>query len=245
LARLIGLCFVGVYLLRSKRLSLGLPQRWLAPLCLAKVRDLLRVGLPISIQISIEFAAIAVCALLMGQFGSVALAANQIAFTCAATTFMVPLGLSMALTIRVGHAIGAQKSHTCRRIIYGSVLMVLVAMVVSASSFILFGSEIACLFTNDPEVITLAVLFLGVAGIYQIFDGVQVTIMGALRALLDVRVPTLINVLSFFVISIPLGAVLAFYLEVGPIGLWIGLATGFCISAFILSARLWHELKRL
>lgn len=245
LARMIGVCVVGCYVLRSKRLSVGLPQRWWAPLQISRLWSLLRLGFPISIQISIEFAAFAVCALLMGQFGSAALAAHQIALTCATTTFMVPLGLSMALTIRVGHAIGAKEKATCVRIILGTVLIAVGAMVLSASSFFFFGEPIADLFTNDVEVIAMAAAFLVVTGVFQIFDGVQVTVMGSLRAMHDVLVPTGINVISFFVLSIPLGIVLAFYLEVGAIGLWIGLASGLCVSAVILSGRLWYQLRRL
>lgn len=245
LARAVGVCAVAWYVLRSKRLAVGLPKRWWAPLEMARFGSLFRLGMPISLQISVEFGAFAACALLMGQFGSAALAAHQIALTCATTTFMVPLGLSMALTIRVGHAIGAQEKATCLRIIYGTVLMAFLVMMVSASSFIFFGQAIADLFTNDMEVIVLAASFLAVTGVFQMFDGVQVTTMGALRALHDVAVPTWINVVSFFVLSIPLGSALAFYFEVGAIGLWIGLATGLCVSALILSVRLWTQLKRL
>ncbi len=245
LARLAGVCVVGRYVLRSKRLSLGLPSRWWAPLRWASLRSLVRLGLPISIQISVEFSAFAVCALLMGQFGSTALAAHQIALTCATTTFMVPLGLSMALTIRVGHAIGSHEKSTCLRIIWGTVLMAVVAMLMAACAFVFFGRTIADLFSNDVEVVALAATFLVVTGIFQVFDGVQVTVMGALRAMHDVFVPTGINVLSFFVLSIPLGIVLAFYLKVGAIGLWYGLASGLCVSAFILSGRLCYQLKRL
>ena len=244
LARLVGVCAVVWYLLRSRRLAMGLPQQWWARLKLARLRSLFRLGMPISLQISVEFVAFAACALLMGRFGSAALAAHQIALTCATTTFMVPLGLSMALTIRVGHAIGAQEKATCFRIVYGCVLMALLVMTLSASSFFFFGQPIADLFTNDAAVIGLAASFLGVVGVFQMFDGVQVTTMGALRALHDVTVPTGINVVSFFVLSIPLGSFLAFYIGLGAIGLWIGLASGLCLSALILSIRLWQQLAK-
>jgi MATE family multidrug resistance protein len=245
LARVVGVGAVGWYILRSKRLSVGLPERWWAPLEMARIRSLFRLGVPISMQISIEFAAFATCAFLMGRFGSAALAAHQIALTCATTTFMVPLGLSMALTIRVGHAIGAQEKARFLRMIYGAVLIALLSMTVSAGSFFFFGHTISGLFTDDPAVIVLAASFLAVTGVFQLFDGVQVTTMGALRALHDITVPTGINVVSFFVLSIPLGITLAFYLKVGAIGLWYGLASGLCVSALILSVRLWTQLKRL
>jgi MATE family multidrug resistance protein len=245
LARMIGVVVVACYVLRSKRLSVGLPERWWAPLRMANFRSLLRIGMPVSVQIVIEFSAFAACALLMGQFGSAALAAHQIALTCATATFMVPLGLSMALTIRVGHALGAEEKPTCVRIILGAALMAVGVMAVSASSFFFFGETIADLFTNDLEVIALAATFLALAGVFQIFDGVQITAMGALRAMHDVLVPTGINVVSCFVLSIPIGIVLAFYLEVGAVGLWIGLAAGLCISACVLSGRLWHQLTKL
>ncbi|CAA6691474.1 MULTISPECIES: MATE family efflux transporter [unclassified Lentimonas] len=245
LARTVGVAVVVWYVLCSKRLSVGLPERWWAPLQMANFKSLLRIGMPVSVQIVIEFSAFAACALLMGQFGSAALAAHQIALTCATTTFMVPLGLSMALTIRVGHALGGAKKATCVRIILGAALMAVGVMTISASSFFFFGEAIAGLFTNDVKVIALAASFLTLTGVFQIFDGVQVTVMGALRAMHDVLVPTGINAVSFYVLSIPIGIYLAFYLKVGAVGLWIGLAAGLCISAFILSARLGYQLKKL
>ena len=159
LARMIGVAVVVWYVLRSKRLSIGLPERWWAPLRLDNFKSLLRIGMPVSVQIAIEFSAFAACALLMGQFGSAALAAHQIALTCATTTFMVPLGLSMALTIRVGHALGGAGKATCVRIILGAALIAVGVMAVSASSFFFFGEAIAGLFTNDVTVIALAASF--------------------------------------------------------------------------------------
>ena len=173
-----------------------------------------------------EFGSFAAAAILIGQFGSSALAAHQITITCAAFTFMIPLGLSMAVTIRVGHTIGAKEYHRCRQILVGSHISAFFAMGLCATTFLLGGEQIAALFTKDPEVITVAATLLICAAAFQIFDGAQVISMGALRGLKDVNIPSIIIFVSFWIIGIPGGALLAFNIGFGAQGLWIGLTVG-------------------
>ncbi|MGZ0657372.1 MATE family efflux transporter [Coraliomargarita sp. W4R53] len=244
LARVAGLVAVLIYIFKSPQMRPRLPARWLAPIDWSVIRYLVKLGVPISIQISLEFAVFAACSLLMGQFGSTALAAHQIAFTCSSTTFMLPLGLSMALTIRVGHAVGAQQWASCRRMILGALLMIVAVMSVTGAAFIGFGSELAASFTPDPDVIKMTAAFLVVVAVYQGFDAIQVISMSALRGMHDVYVPTWINFGNFFLFAIPLGILLAFYAGMGGIGLWYGVATGLCVSAIVLTTRLWLMLRR-
>jgi MATE family multidrug resistance protein len=244
LARGIGLCAILFYLKRSKRMRTHLPERWRTPLEWPVVRNLVHLGAPISLQVSFEFAVFVAVALLIGQFGSVALAAHQIAFTCASTTFMLPLGLSMALTIRVGHAIGADEWARCRRMIFGAFFISVGLMSLSAIAFVGFGTEIAAEFTKDLEVIRLASAFLVVTAVFQVFDGVQVVSVAALQGMRDVYVPAWISFGNFFLLAIPLGIYLAFFADFEAIGLWYGMATGLCVSAVVLSLRLSFQLRR-
>lgn len=244
LARLAGFVAVFAYLCKSPQMRPCLPARWFARVDWSVIWQLVKLSLPIAVQVSFELAVFAVCSLLMGQFGSSALAAHQIAFTCASTTFMLPLGLSMALTIRVGHAIGAEQWASCRRMILGALFTVLGMMSLSGTAYVVWGHELASSFTQDLGVITLAATFLVVTAVFQIFDGIQVTSMSALRGLHDVYIPTWINFGTFFLLAIPLGAVLAFYAGFDAIGLWYGMATGLCISAIVLTVRLWVMLRR-
>lgn len=244
IARALGLVAVLVYLFKSPQLRPRLPARWRAPIDWSVLKKMVQLSVPISVQVSFEFSVFAVCALLMGQFGSAALAAHQIAFSCASTTFMLPLGLSMALTIRVGHAIGAEQWLSCRRMIYGALATSVGVMLLSAATFIGFGQVLATGFTEDAHVIGMAASFLVVTAVFQVFDGVQVISMSALRGMHDVYIPTWINFGTFFLLAIPLGAVLAFYADFGAIGLWYGMASGLCVSAIVLSVRLWFMLQR-
>ncbi|WPJ94854.1 MATE family efflux transporter [Coraliomargarita algicola] len=244
LARCAGFVAVFVYICKSPQMRPRLPARWCAPIDWSVVRYLVKLGLPISLQVSLEFAVFAACSLLMGQFGSTTLAAHQIAFTCSSTAFMLPLGLSMALTIRVGHAVGAQQWVSCRRMILGALLMITGAMSLTGAVFVGFGSELAASFTLDQDVVRMTAAFLVVVAIYQGFDGIQVISMSALRGMHDVYVPTWINFGNFFLFAVPLGIVLAFFVGLGGIGLWYGVATGMCVSAIVLTTRLRLILRR-
>ena len=191
-----------------------------------------------------EFGSFAVAALLIGQFGSTSLAAHQIAISCAAFTFMVPLGISLAVTIRVGHAIGAGEVNRSRRIIVGAHISAFILMFLTAAAFILGGDFIAAGFSPDPAVITLAGSLFIIVAFFQISDGFQIISQGALRGLRDVNVPTIMIFISFWVVGIPLGAWLGFGYGLEAKGLWIGLAIGLTLAAVILTARLAQLVKR-
>jgi MATE family multidrug resistance protein len=204
-----------------------------------------RLGLPSGLQVLGEVTAFAVASLAMGWIGVTALAAHQIAITCAATTFMVPLGVSIALTVRVGQVRGAGDFHRLRRICLGGILLAVIAMSGGAVIFLLLGQELAGLFVADGEVIRLAAKLLLVAGIFQLFDGIQVVAVGGLRGLGDVRVPMFLTYGFYWVVALPLAGVLAFWAGLGAVGVWIGLAAGLALAAAVLGARLrWKCLPK-
>jgi MATE family multidrug resistance protein len=181
---------------------------------------------------------------MMGWLGAVPLAAHQIALSCAAFTFMFPLGLSMAVSIRISRALGEGRRDALRAIGFGTYGLGCFIMAAFATAFVAAGGLLAAGFTADPAVIALAARLLIVAAIFQLFDGGQVMASGALRGLTDVKVPTLITFFAYWVLSLPLGYALAFHTALGPIGIWSGLATGLACAALLLGWR-FHRLTSL
>ncbi len=199
-----------------------------------ELRDLLHIGLPAGGQYLAEVGAFATASLMMGWISVSALAAHQIAITCAATTFMVPLGLGMAVTVRVGQAFGAREFHRIRPIAFGGLGMALCVMSCTALGFIVLSQSLAALFISDPEVLALAASLLVIAGFFQIVDGTQIVAMNALRGIADVRVPMGIAIFSYWCVALPLSYLFAFETGHGPAGIWTGLAFGLLAAAGIL-----------
>jgi MATE family multidrug resistance protein len=208
-----------------------------------RFRDLLKMGVPAAISLLFESGAFAAAMLMMGWLGAIPLAAHQIALSCAALTFMVPLGLSMATGIRISKALGEGRREALRPIGFGSLGLTVVLMLTFATIFAVFGRALASGFTPDAEVIALATRLLLVASIFQLFDGGQVVSAGMLRGLTDVKVPTVITFIAYWIISLPVGYGLAFHTSLGPIGVWSGLAAGLSVAAVLL-ARRFHRLTR-
>ncbi len=207
-------------------------------------KSLLRLATPISAQMLMEFGAFSASAILIGQLGSLPLAAHQIALTCATTTYMIPMGLSNAVSIRVGHALGAQAIDRARHIVAGAQGLTLLIMGTFAILYLSMGTMIARAFNPDPELIALAVSLLSIVGIFQLFDGIQVVSVGALRAMKDVKIPTLLCFVGYWLISFPFGVWMGFGLQWGVRGFWTGLATGLTIAATSMSLRLIWLLRR-
>ncbi|HHY84100.1 MAG TPA: MATE family efflux transporter [Verrucomicrobia bacterium] len=225
------------YVLVAAPLRAYRPARWSGRLEWQRLRGLLALGVPVALQHLLEVSAFVFAALMMGWIGSEAIAAHQIAMTCAATTFMFPLGIGMAVCIRVGHAYGAAQFSRMRRIGFGGVGMAAAIMAVSGVLFMTAGRPIAGLFITAPEVLNLAAQLLIVAAIFQIADGVQVVAISALRGLNDVRHPAAIAGLAYWVLALPVGSLLAFRFGLGAMGIWIGLAAGLGVAAAGLSWR--------
>ena len=198
---------------------------------------LLRLGVPTGLQLLSEVGAFSAAALLIGHLGAVPLAAHQIAITCAATTFMFPLGISMAATVRIGQALGSGRQELLRPI--GAGAWLIGSIVMAAFTVVLFtsGHLIARAFVSDPAVITIAAQLLIIAGIFQLVDGVQVVGSGLLRGLRDTKVPMWINIVAYWVIALPLGAWLTFTRGDGAAGMWLGLAWGIAFASVFLVLR--------
>lgn len=203
--------------------------------------DLLRIGLPAGGQFLAEVSAFACASLMMGWIGIGALAAHQIAITCAATTFMIPLGLGMAITVRVSQSFGAGAVDRVRPIAFGGLGMGLGVMLCTAAGFLLFSRSLAGLFVSDPQVVAISATLLVIAGFFQLVDGTQIIMMNALRGLADVSVPMGMAVFSYWVIALPMSYLLAFRAGFGPQGIWAGLAAGLFVASVCLTWRFWWK----
>jgi MATE family multidrug resistance protein len=233
-ATLAGLaCFVAW----NRGLAEWLPRRWLGAVTWRVARRQLELGLPVGLQHLLEVGAFVLGAFMMGWLSAEALAAHQIAITCAATTFIFALGFGMAVSIRVGHAWGAQDHARWQRTGWVGLGFAVVLMSGFGVLFLLANGPIARAFVPELEVVTLAAQLLVVAGLFQVFDGLQVVALSALRGLGDVRRPAWLVALAYWVVALPLAAVLGFAAGWGAVGVWIGLAIGLATAAATLIAR--------
>lgn len=206
-------------------------------------RELLRLGLPIAAILTAEASLFLVGALLMARFGEATVAAHQIAINFASLTFMVPLSVGIATTVRVGLAVGAGDAAAVALRGRIGMLLGIASALVSATLMALLPGPIVALYTDDQTagVQALAVGFLAYAALFQIADGIQATANGALRGIKDTRIPMLITVTAYWIIGLPLAVVLAFHSPLGPVGIWWGFIAGLGVAAAGLS---WRFLRR-
>ena len=209
------------------------------------VKDNLRLGIPMTFQIAFEVTTFSVAAIMVGWLGKIQLAAHNIALNMASITYMLSLGISAAATIRVGNQLGKKDYNTMRQAALTCFLMVIVFMSVTALVFILGRNFLPTLYIEDIEVIQQASLLLIVAGLFQLSDGIQVIGLGALRGMSDVKIPTIITLIAYWVIGLPSGYLFGFVLDQGAIGVWYGLLSGLSIAAVLLFIRFNAMSKKL
>ncbi|MBK8098339.1 MAG: MATE family efflux transporter [Planctomycetes bacterium] len=215
-----------------------------AALALQPLGRLLRLGAPIGAQYALEMGVFALTAVLIGQFDQVAgdsaggprLGGHQIALQLASLTFMAPLGLSMAASVRVGWAVGRGDATSARRTVGVALLAGAAVMGAFMAVFLTVPHLLAAAMTGDLAIAAWAIALIPVAGVFQIGDGLQVVAIGCLRGIGDVRSPMVINVAGFWLLGLPLGCWLAYPWGrgAGPVGLWWGLAIGLFAVALLL-----------
>jgi MATE family multidrug resistance protein len=215
-------------------------HRWWRPHW-ASFAELFRLGLPIGITMVFEVALFNGAALLMGTFGLASLAAHQIAITIPSLTFMIPLGIGLAATVRVGLAAGAGDRIAARRAGFTAIIMGACFMCSTALVLLLWPREIASLWLPDTpanrEVLALAVSFLHVAAAFQLMDGMQVTAAMSLRGLKDTRGPMWLAGASYWLAGAPMCAILGLFTPLKGFGVWLGLAFGLLVAAVTLTTR--------
>jgi MATE family multidrug resistance protein len=218
---------------RQKRWNLG-PFRGSWNVDWARIKDLFALGWPAAGQIGLEVGVFSAAALLAATLSTVAVAAHQLAINNAAITFMVPLGISSAGAVRVGHALGARDPEGARRAGWTALVLGLSFMSLTALVFLLFPRPILKLYTSDATLIDVGVILLAIAAVFQMFDGLQVVATGILRGLGDTRTPMFMNLAGHWIIGLPIGYLLCFHTGLGVFGLWAGLSVGLILVAITL-----------
>ncbi len=205
-----------------------------------RVRRLVTLGVPAAAQVTLEVGVFAAASALAGQLDPVSLGSHQIALNIAALAFMVPLGVSSAAAVRVGHAVGARDVHRAVRGGWTALAAGVVIMAGIGTLLLVFPVPMLRVFTNDPQVIDTGVRLLTIAGAFQVFDGTQAVATGVLRGIGDTRTPMIMNVIGHWVLGLPAGYVLCFGRGWGVTGLWIGLSIGLVFVALLLTF-VWHR----
>lgn len=202
----------------------------------ARFMEVVRLGIPAAFQLLLESGVFTAATVLAGRLTTDALAAHQIALSAAALAFMVPLGVSSAAAVRVGHALGRRQPAAAARAGWAALVLGVGFMSVSAVVFLTTPRAILEIFTDVPSVLASGVSLLAVAAAFQLFDGIQVVATGALRGLGDTRTALFANLGGHWLFGLPIGAALCFSAGWGVVGLWIGLCIGLVVVAGVLIA---------
>jgi MATE family multidrug resistance protein len=210
-----------------------------------RIKQLIRLGLPAAIQITLEVGAWNFATLSAGFLDPIALATHQIAINYASITYMVPLGISAAAAVSVGHAIGAGDKHRARRAGWLALALGTGFMILASIAFFVAPKHLIALFTTDPRVMAVGPSLLWIAAAFQIFDGVQTVCTGGLRGLGETRAPMWANFLGYWILGLPLGLILCFVLKWGIYGMWIGLTLALIVISAILLRRWQKESTQL
>lgn len=205
---------------------------------------MLRIGTPIGAQWFFESFAFGLTTLFMGLLGAASLAGHEIALNMAALTFMVPLGISGAAAAVVGRAIGRGDLPAARRDALAAVICGVGFMCVSAFVFVAAPQWLATRYTTEAATVAIAVSLIPLAGVFQVFDGLQAVTSGVLRGTGDTRIPALLHVVAFWGVGVPLGAFLGFRTPLRERGFWWGLVAGLAVAALLQSWRVTQRLKR-
>ncbi|HBT61608.1 MAG TPA: MATE family efflux transporter [Elusimicrobia bacterium] len=198
--------------------------------------ELLRIGFPAGMQLLAEVGAFSLVTMLCGRLGPVPAAAHQIVLNLASLSWMVPAGVSYAAAVRVGQGLGRGRPGSAARSGWSALVIGVAFMTLASAAFIFLPRRILGLYTVDAEVTAIGVRLLAVAAFFQVFDGIQVVLTGALRGLGETRIPMAANVVGYWAVGLPVGVALALRAGWGALGFWIGLCLGLC---FIAVALLW------
>ncbi|MBL6648285.1 MAG: MATE family efflux transporter [Flavobacteriaceae bacterium] len=215
---------------------------------------LFNLGFPSALQMFFEVGIFTAAIWLSGVLGKNPQAANQIALNLSSMTFMVGIGLSVAAMVRVGNQKGLKDFVSLRRIAFSIFFLTFLIEIIFASFFLIFREWLPTLYldqntlvnlNDNKEVIIIASKLLLIAAFFQIFDGLQVTILGTLRGLQDVKIPALITFISYWIVGFPICYYLGLYTKLESIGIWIGLFTGLFIASILLYLRFNYLSKKL
>ena len=215
-----------IFTLKYVRVKIYEPKFKIKPVDNHLIKKLINIGLPSGLQYLLEVGAFSFGAIMIGWIGAKPLAAHQIAISLASATYMVILGIASAGTIRVGDAVGKKSIEQIRSAGFSAIGLASAVMLTFAVIFFLFRKILPTFYNTNPEVIEIASVLLIIAGLFQLFDGLQAIGIGILRGMTDVKIPLLISILSYWVIAIPISYLLGFVFNFGAAGIWVGLLLG-------------------
>lgn len=207
-----------------------------------KIIDL---GFPTAMQMLFEVGVFTAAIWLAGTMGTIDQAANQIALNLSSMTFMIAVGLGVTATIRVGNQKGLKNFTELRRVSLSIFLQVFIIECVFALAFILLKDVLPIVYIDNEEVVNTAASLLLIAGLFQLSDGFQVVVLGALRGLQDVKIPTYITFVAYWIVGFPICYILAKVMGYGSQGIWIGLLAGLSVSAILLYWRFNYLSRKL
>ena len=240
LAQGVALLAVWLYWRRARSMA---AFRQKAALSLRTMAQQFREGWPVALAYTGEGGAYALAGLMLGWFGAAALAANQVVGSIAGVLYMLPLGMAAAVGIRIGQAVGAGETARVRAIGLGAFGTVVAWMAAITVILLLLRTDISRALSNDPEVIAIASTMFLTMAFMQIVDGIQSTSVGALRGLVDNRVPTVISLIAYWLIALPSAYLFGFWLDLGPSGVWIGYGLGLLTAAVALLLRFFKRTR--
>ena len=209
------------------------------------IKKILRLGLPSGFQYFFEVGAFSFAVIMIGWIGANELAAHQIAINLASISFMAVLGISQAASIRVGNAMGEQSVSKIRKAGFTGIFLGASIMSLAGLTFIILNNFLPTLYIDDEAVISIASRLIIIAALFQLSDGTQAVGIGVLRGLTDVKGPTIITFVAYWIISLPIAYLLAFNFNLGVDGVWIGLLIGLTASAILLTLRFNYKSKHI
>jgi MATE family multidrug resistance protein len=226
--------WLGVHLRPIRREALAPGPFW----------NTLRLGAPLGALQFLEFGIFGTIALLMGRFGTVPVAAHQVAINLASLTFMVPMGIGAAGGVRVGQAVGAGDAGGARRAAGAALTLGVSFMLICAAAFVTVPTLFARIYTNDAAVMAMAASLIPIAGVFQVFDGLQVVSIGMLRGVGDTRAPMIVALIGYWFVGVPVSLWLGYTMGLGPRGLWWGFVAGLAAVGLTLLTRVVFRLGR-
>jgi MATE family multidrug resistance protein len=230
----------GIYVLKHRNYhALNLTHGFRRPHW-APIARLLHIGVPMAVTLLMEAGLFVAVALFIGRLGETVTASHQIALNVASLAFMIPLGLSMAITVRVGNAAGRADEAGVRYAGFCGIALVIVVQLLAITLMLGMPRFIAGLYSGNAQVIALASQLLLLAGLFQLSDGIQVASNSALRGLKDTRFPMVITMFAYWGVGMPVGWYLAFRADMGARGMWLGLVAGLSMAAVLLFTRFYR-----
>ncbi len=253
ISRICMLTFIIVYLKLHKKLSVYINRFFPSKVQIKRVKKIIYLGLPSALHSFFEVAFFISAVWMSGIIGKNSQAANQIALNLASMTYMVALGVGVAAMIRVGNQRGMMNFIKLREVALSTLLLIIIVDILFCIIFLIFNDYLPLLYldpnnannlTDVNEVIQIASKLLIIAGVFQLFDGIQAVVLGALRGMQDVNIPAFIIFLSYGLIGFPTSYFLGFYTSLSVVGIWIGLMTGLFSSSLFLFLRFNYLSKK-